>query len=444
MRIRTKIMIVLFIMALAMFSCGFYFYLLGKPLKVMKSATNNLLMMTKKVTDNKLPITLKDNMSITGNVKIGVTSNYYNSLATTDTTIASYVKLFNNISNTDTDFVFKQDKDNKKLYFSIASKLNNSNLINTKYLVENNTEYYYIDGVSSNYINNGNSSYFEALNSNTSTLSNISYVLEKAANSFNDNIKESDLKRITTTTDINSSTEKVNKTSLVLDKKMALSLMSAIVSDLQKDSRAKTILTGLDNNFSKYKVNSSDLDNYKTITINIYTDTLTAKIKKYEIISEDSKITLEAGNNSYSLRYYDKNTLENSVSITKNADTWIVSVSDSEAKNVATLKFTNKDYDINMDGSFNSDGYVAKITYSSKKEIVKKDNEYSDIEQLSLDVTKNSLSFVNINLVIKLDVSNTANIDEDASNAILQSSLTKSKDEAYSEQLLSILGMLMS
>ena len=71
--------------------------------------------------------------------------------------IQTYQKLLNNLGKTKNTITIKQDKTNKKAYLELDSNLNSTKLINTKYLIENSTEYYFVEGFLNTYVNNGSS-----------------------------------------------------------------------------------------------------------------------------------------------------------------------------------------------------------------------------------------------------------------------------------------------
>ena len=128
--------------------------------------------------NSRIETGLEDNYKTTSNIKMNLKSDYFSALATMDPSYAMISNLLNNLSNTENNITMVQDKENKKLFFNLDSKLSGQSLINTKYLVENATAYYSIDGVTNTYVNNGNNNYFESLNSSTTTNENLKYLIE--------------------------------------------------------------------------------------------------------------------------------------------------------------------------------------------------------------------------------------------------------------------------
>ena len=122
--------------------------------------------------NNKTDTGLEENYKKTSTVTMNLQSDYLTTLSQTDPSVVPYVNLLRNLTNTTSTTTMVQDIENSRLFLDYNTTLNEEPLINLKYLVENSTEYYYIDGVSQTYINNGNNNYFESLNSETSIARN--------------------------------------------------------------------------------------------------------------------------------------------------------------------------------------------------------------------------------------------------------------------------------
>ena len=123
-----------------------------------------------------------ENISIKSNINLEIESQkYQESLIPEDQTIKN---LITNLNQTTTDLQFIHDKDNKKMLVTVESKKAESKILDLKLLIENSTEYFFIDGQIGNYVNNGNSTYFENITSETTSKDNIVYVLEQISKSL--------------------------------------------------------------------------------------------------------------------------------------------------------------------------------------------------------------------------------------------------------------------
>ena len=67
---------------------------------------------------------LSKNYTISGNVKLNVESSYMDTLANIDE-YKPYVNLINNLGKIDSEFLFQQNLDSKKVLGRVSSKLNN-------------------------------------------------------------------------------------------------------------------------------------------------------------------------------------------------------------------------------------------------------------------------------------------------------------------------------
>ena len=146
-----------------------------------------------KVTTGKSEYTgISENISIQSNIKLEVESQrYQQSLLPEDQSIKN---LITNLNQTTSNLQFIHDKKNKKLLVKISSNKQESKILDLKLLVENSTEYFFIDGTIGNYVNNGNSTYFEAVNSTTTSKDNIIYVLEQISKSLKKNISNDEFR----------------------------------------------------------------------------------------------------------------------------------------------------------------------------------------------------------------------------------------------------------
>ena len=157
----------LFILGLMLITVGSVLAYLSSPSYVSKTVIKGFSQKAIELIGNRVETGLEDNYKTTSNIKINLKSDYFQALATMDPSYAMISNLLNNLSNTENNITMIQDKENKKLFLNLDSKLAGQSLLNTKYLVENATAYYSIDGISSTYVNNGKTHYLESQNSTT-------------------------------------------------------------------------------------------------------------------------------------------------------------------------------------------------------------------------------------------------------------------------------------
>ena len=186
-----KLVVGLIVLGLILIAGGGVLTYFSSPSYVSKTVIKEFGQKATELMNSRIETGLEDNYKTTSNIKMNLKSDYFSALATMDPSYAMISNLLNNLSNTENNITMVQDKENKKLFFNLDSKLSGQSLINTKYLVENATAYYSIDGVTNTYVNNGNNNYFESLNSSTTTNENLKYLIEKIAESMANNLEES-------------------------------------------------------------------------------------------------------------------------------------------------------------------------------------------------------------------------------------------------------------
>mgnify|MGYP003306603497 CR=1 FL=1 len=266
--------------SIMMISSGLYLNYYTNPRMLLSNTFNQFITVIENTKDYKEITGISEDFTLNSNIKLNIESQSIQKSVDKENILNK--NLMTNLNNTTTNLTLVQDKTNKKMYANINSYLGQEELVNARYLVENATEYYYVKGIVNNYVNNGNSGYFEALNSTTSSKENIVYVLQNISASLKKNLKSDYFTTTKEETSINNKQKTLNKISLKLTDITTKELINNILLDLKEDKKTKQILTGLDKNFFKNIMdNENKIFNYnEIITINMYTNFL-GNIKKY-------------------------------------------------------------------------------------------------------------------------------------------------------------------
>ena len=222
-----------------------------------------------KTTQTKETYTgIGENISIQSNINLEIESQkYQESLLPEDQTIKN---LITNLNQTTSNLKYIHDKNNKKMLVTVESKKAETKILDLKLLIENSTEYFFIDGQVGNYVNNGNSTYFENINSETTSKDNIIYILEQVSKSLKKNISNEEFRTTKEQIDINGKPKKLNKTTIEFDNTKLIELFNKVLEDLKKDERSKNILIGYDNDFMKTKISKNKIYLQKDEKIAIY------------------------------------------------------------------------------------------------------------------------------------------------------------------------------
>lgn len=164
------------IIAVIIIAIGIYTAYISNPKRIMAAAIDKVSSNFKDIIDLDEKNKIGENYTLKENIKLDIESDYLSALGTYSIEYQPYINLINNLSKLDTNITITQNKEAKQLFASLSSSLNNEELINVKYLIKNNTGYYFIKDFLSTYINHGSNNYFESLDESTTNSENIEYI----------------------------------------------------------------------------------------------------------------------------------------------------------------------------------------------------------------------------------------------------------------------------
>ena len=329
-----------------------------------------------------------------------------------------------------------QDKENKKLFLNLDSKLAGQSLLNTKYLVENATAYYSIDGITSTYVNNGNNNYFESLNSTTTTNENTKYIIEKIAESLAKNLEDNYLSE--------SYNNEYKIITITLTEKDIVTYINKVINDLKKDDKANKIMTGYNANFSKTKITAEDISGIGTIKVNIYLDKLLSQAKIYELeLKDNNKITYskEDGKEIIEIISEDeKVTLE----IRSQGEKTEISIKDGNNTSLGTITISKTSTNYDIVANIISEETSLDFGYNYQITNLKKGTSYDSSATMTMKITAQDTTILDGNITITGQTTNDVTINEDTSGSVLASSLTGTQSELLQQKLSLIILSLMS
>lgn len=427
---------ILLILALCLIAGGSILAYITSPKYVTTSVIKKTGKTLTNLMNNKIETGLDENYKLTGNLKINLQSDYIQNLALTDPKYVSLAKLITNLTNTENSITIIQDKDNKKLFLDFEGKLNNNEILNTKYLVENATEYYYIDGLTNTYINNGNNSYFESLNSTTTTIDNNKYIIEKIFSSIANNINKN---WITT-----SYQGKDKIITVTLDEEDILTLGNKVLQDLKKDTKAKEIMVGYNQNFEKQKLKKENVKGLGTIQLSIYQNKLTTKVEQYKLDI----------NNKASISYFDYGKTKEielrnkdnyvKLNIVEDGDQTEITVINDKGVTLGNISITTTDTNYDVLIKVATEEANIDMEYNTQTTNVKKGKSYDNITTVSINISSKNEIIMSGAVTFDAKVTNDTTITEDISNSVLASTMPGTKEELMSEKINSVITLLMS
>lgn len=432
---KQKKIIVIFIISLILLIAGIILSYFSSAKYVAKRAVKVMSQNVIELANSRNQTGLEENFKTTSTIKVNLQSDYYQALSSLSTEYQVLSNLLRNLSNTETQITMIQDQQNKKMLINYDTKLSGQPLANVKYLVDNATEYYYIDGLTQSYVNNGNNRYFESLNSTTTTKENIEYIIEKITESAANNIKDEYLSE--------SYEKEYKKITVTLTENDMVEFLNNILEELKKDSKANQILTGYDKDFSKAKVTKKDVAGLGTVTINIYIDKLIGQIKKYEVISDKDSITFYEGESKViEIRNNDK--LVTKLDITSKEDKTDIKITDENNKSIGSISISKTSTNYDIVANITTEEFSANFGYNSQITNLKEGKSYDSSTTISLDMTANNSVLFNGTMEITSTTTNDTTINEDVSNSVLASTVGTTPSELVMQKFAEMMMRLGS
>lgn len=416
----------------------------GGVLSYFTSKTYVATTVVKNMTENAVQVMaqgqetgLEDNYRTVSNVKINLQSDYYQSLASMDPSYATIANLFRNLSNTDSNITTVQDKENKRLFVSVDTTLQAQPLMNMKYLVEDATEYYYIDGVTSTYINNGNNNYFESLNSTTTTNDNITYIIEKIGESVSNNLKDEYLSE--------SYDSEYKQITITLTEDNLVELINNVLDDLKEDSKANQIMTGYNQDFANQRVTKEQVSGLGTIRLHIYINKIYGAIERYELeLGDETSLVYYQESDKNILELIESNETTARLEITTEGEKTDIVITDGNGTNLGTISIsktsTNQDIIVNITEADTS----LDITYNKQLTNLQKGTSYDSTTTMSIKMASSNMTLIDGTITITSTTTNDTTISEDVSNSVLASTMTGTEQELLNQKLTTVFTQLMS
>lgn len=370
-----------------------------------------------------------ENISIKSNINLEIESQkYQESLLPEDQTIKN---LITNLNQTTSNLQFIHDKDNKKMLVKVASTKAENKILDLKLLVENSTEYFFIDGQIGNYVNNGNSTYFENINSETTSKDNVIYILEQVSKSLKKNISNDEFRTIKEKIDINGKPRNLNKTTIEFDNTRLIQLFNNVLEDLKSDEHSKNILIGYDNDFMKTKISKNKiyLKKDEKLSVYMYKDFF-GKVEKYEIIKKEGenefRYTYEPSTNL--IYIVENNIVKKKLQLSLDKNKTEIIIYDSQDTELGKLTYTSSDDKKTLTYLMKENNEITDVSFESKITDLKKKKSYTEVIDLKLRYYTETENILNLKVKLNNQVSSDTKIEEDTSNAIFASTLEEEKE----------------
>ena len=367
--------------------------------------------------------------TVEGNVKMNLSSEDYKSKSLTDPEYKKKNQKLINLSKMDTTYSFKHNKDKGLVFYSLDSKIGNEEIFSGKYYIENSTQYFFINNVVKQYVNDGGNNYFESFKKDTTTSDNIDYLYNFIRNSLKKNISDEELVGYDVETYVGNSNIKAGQISYKITNKSYKKLLKALLKDLNNDERASQILSLMYPDYKNWKVNDKKkyLKNNESYTISVYVSKPFFHPVKYEVVylKDDYKeIYTYEGNLSDGVFYYSENNeMEYRAVVSSTSKKVDITVFDKFKNEVGSIKFEKdkKNMMFTMTLELEDDKY--DITYYSKNKD-SKGGSYTRDDNLTFKFMNDKVVKIQGEVTAKSKISSSAKIMEDVSDSILRSTLT--------------------
>ena len=327
------------------------------------------------------------------------------------------------------DMSLIQDNNSKKLFLQSKEVYGNETL-NGKLLLENATEYYFVDKYTPTYINNGTNNYFESLSKKATLNSNLNYLKDFIYTSFKNNLKEEYFTEYDDTIYLNQKEEKVKRITLKFTDDVIKKIKNDILKDLRNDSKATLILEGYDKDFKKKKYDFSS-DNEAIISLNIYVDKWFNKVKKVELVNlienDESRISFEKEGSKNLIYIISNAKIDEYLEIKKNK----ITIFNSSDKNIGSVDIEKNGNDKLINFYLNDENNHLEIFYEDKYS--KKDNNYENSRKLNIKLSVKKMDIIDLAISSTNTYEKNATIDEVVNETTLESSLDETiKDKMNS------------
>jgi len=370
-----------------------------------------------------------DNFQITSSFDANLESKEYEEKSYTDPDYYKKYKLINNLSNLDSKIILKQSKEKASLLLDFDNKIGEEDIYTGKVYIENATQYYMVNNVLNNYVNEGNNSYFETLSHSNTTNDNINYLYQIILNSIKKNIKESELNDKLAEIVINDKNIKTKQISLKITDKYYKVLLKRILNDLKNDSRSNLILESTIPNFNTLKVDEEKeyLEKGEDYTINIYVRSILNTPVKYEIIhhkenKEDYKIAIIGNQEKGNAYYYEENKLKYTANY--EATPKIIEIIVKNDKETAGfIKIEKSNNSLSMNINLALENRNIDLSYSGIYKNYKKNKSYNKEDIINIKWLENDIVKISGDIVITTEVKKDFKINEDVEDSLLRLTL---------------------
>ncbi len=436
----------LLVLAIISFFGGIYFQINSKPKIIFKKSFDAAIETINQYILPSDDLFVGDSFTIDSFLDFNLDSEYYSKQDTLEN-IKKY-HLIQNLNQMDTHFLLMHNDADKIFSFQLSQYIGSEEINTVHLLVDDATEYYFVNQFIEYYINNGTCNYFETLNGENTTKDNIEYLYYFILNSVRNNIMKEHFSQFEVKQSVNGKIQKVHKISIQFTDYSIHTVLNGVLNDLKKDKKSYFILKSVYKDFSKYKIKKSThfLDESESYTLNIYTSNFLYKPLKYEVIHNNKiqlgKFFCEMNHSSIDLFYEDNYSHNYHMVSTLDGNNIKMKVFNSNDKRIGEFHFERVDNDIIANLSFDDNYLKYDFFYSSKVSKLKKNQSYYRDRKLSFKIVRDKVGLLNGDIKVTSKMENKVKKIESVSSTKLSSRLSDSEKECLKTRKNTIMARL--
>lgn len=422
--------LLMFAIAAGLILAGLYFKKISNQHYVFGTAVDQVFNKAESIFSVNPDYILGDSFQIDGKLTMELSSEEYASKSSSDIEYMKKNQILSNLSKMDTVFLFQQDRKKNQLYGEITQKIGEEEIYSGKRYINNSTQYFIVNSILSNYVNDGNNNYFESFGEEITTKDNISYLYHFIADSIKNNVTSEQLKVYDRNTLIGNESKSMGLVSYRVTDKEYKRLLKAILKDLKNDTRARQILS-----FGHYHIDQLKIDTKKnyldpdaSYTINIYLTKTLFKIEKYELIylkGDQKNILSYEGNMDKGIFYYSENAeLKYRGNYESTKRRMNITILDHMNNEIGSIKGEKDKSSMTLIATIDLEKHNYDISYSSKN-IDLKDNTYTREDSLVFKIAEDKIIQMQGKIEMVSTISKDPKIMTDTDSSVLRSSITE-------------------
>ncbi len=354
-----KIFVILAAIVLIVISFVGYYVFSSNPKRILVSSIDSL---NKKMNAfnadvSKYKTDVKDNFKLNGTMSVKINSDILEAYGSIGV-YPELTQLLTNLENTEFQYEYQQNIEEKKLYFKLIPSLNGKELTNITYYNEDSNQYILIKEIASDYLELDQLDIFDSLQE--TSMDDYNYIVDVIKKSLYQHVTKKDFKISNVKVKIDGEDKEVKKVSLTLDAKRANELFDQVIRDLKKDTKANKIMNRISPEFKNYKKQEVDNKDSSVLNFITYVTKFSHEPVKYALTVTDSYTKKESGIAFTDGKTKEFEVIENeqvisTIEITGDLEKFEINLKDKNGKSLGTGKGSYQDTKANFDITFNMD-----------------------------------------------------------------------------------------